>query len=110
MAILEERGLFWWADEAVPEKQFAPDSCVTGLLIIGDDGQTRLELDGYFPSKHGPMTPMIRRGQLIDKDIQGRKVRWATSYSRIRSNGIGTKPFMAAADGARPIHSARIPL
>jgi hypothetical protein len=71
MAILEERGLFWWADEAVPEKQFAPDSCIAGLLIIGDDGQTRLELDGYFPSQHGPMTPMVRRGQLIGKDIQG---------------------------------------
>lgn len=71
MAILEERGLFWWADEAVPERQFAPDSCVAGLLVIGDDGQTRLELDGYFPSKHGPMTAMIRNGQLIDKDILG---------------------------------------
>jgi hypothetical protein len=71
MAILEERGLFWWAEEAVPEKQFAPDSCVAGLLVINDDGQTQLELDGYFPSKHGPMTPMVRNGQPIDKEIQG---------------------------------------
>ena len=62
MAILEERGLFWWADEPVPEKQFAPDSCLAGLLTISDDGQTRLELDGYFPSKHGPMTPIARSG------------------------------------------------
>jgi ApeA N-terminal domain 1 len=85
MAIFEERGLFWWADEAVPEKQFAPDSCVAGLLIIGDDGQTRLELDGYFPSKHGPMTPMMRRGQLIDKDIQGLL---KTSNKRVLLNGL----------------------
>jgi ApeA N-terminal domain 1 len=85
MAIFEERGLFWWADEAVPEKQFAPDSCVAGLLIIGDDGQTRLELDGYFPSKHGPMTPMMRHGQLIDKDIQGLL---KTSNKRVLLNGL----------------------
>ena len=85
MAIFEERGLFWWADEAVPEKQFAPDSCVAGLLIIGDDGRTRLELDGYFPSKHGPMTPMMRRGQLIDKDIQGLL---KTSNKRVLLSGL----------------------
>ena len=71
MAILEERGLFWWADEPVPETQFAPDSCLAGLLTISDDGQTRLELDGYFPSKHGPMTPMARSGQAVEKNIQG---------------------------------------
>lgn len=71
MAILEERGLFWWADEPVPEKQFAPDSSLMGLLVIGDNGRTRLELDGYFPSKHGPMTPMVRHGQPIAKNIQG---------------------------------------
>jgi hypothetical protein len=71
MAILGERGLFWWADEPVPEHQFAPDSCIAGLLTIDDDGHTRLELDSYFPSKHGPMTPMMRSGRPIEKDIQG---------------------------------------
>src|SRR5580704_13890532 len=71
MAVLEERGLFWWADEPIPEKQFAPDSSIGGLLTIGDDGRARLELDGYFPSDHGPMTPMIRNAQAIDKDIRG---------------------------------------
>jgi len=85
MAILEERGLFWWADEAVPEKQFAPDSCIAGLLIIGDDGQTRLDLDGYFPGRDGPMTPMIRRGQLINKDIQGLL---KTSNKRVLLTGL----------------------
>jgi len=60
MAIFEERGLFWWADEAVPEKQFAPDSCVAGLLIISDD-------------------------QLIDKDIQGLL---KTSNKRVLLNGL----------------------
>jgi hypothetical protein len=85
MAILEERGLFWWADEAIPEKQFAPDSCIPGLLVIGDDGQTRLELDGYFPSEHGPMTPMMRGGRLIDKHIQGLL---KTSKKRVLLTGL----------------------
>jgi len=85
MAILEERGLFWWADETVSETQFPPESSIPGLLIIGDDGQTRLELDGYFPSKHGPMAPMVRRGQLIHKDIQGLL---RTSNKRILLTGL----------------------
>jgi ApeA N-terminal domain 1/Apea-like HEPN len=85
MAILEERGLFWWADAPVPEKQFAPDSCLAGLLTIDDDGQTRLELDGYFPSKHGPMTPMMRYGQAIAKDIQGLL---KTSSKRVLLTGL----------------------
>jgi ApeA-like protein len=85
MAILEERGLFWWADEAIPEKQFAPESCIPGLLIISDDGQTRLELDGYFPSEHGPMTPMMRHGRLIDKHIQGLL---KTSTKRVLLTGL----------------------
>ena len=85
MSCPQERGLFWWADEAIPEKQFAPDSSIAGLLTIGDDGQTRLELDSYFPSKHGPMAPMVRRGQLIDKDIQGLL---KTSNKRILLTGL----------------------
>jgi hypothetical protein len=105
MAILEERGLFWWADEAVPENQFAPDSCVAGLLIIGDDGRTRLELDGYFPSEYGPMTPMVRQGQLIDKDIRGllktsnKRILLtglARSGGRFSTNGMSYELYMAA--------------
>jgi hypothetical protein len=53
MGILEERGLFWWADDPIPERQFAPDSCVSGLLRIDDSGSSFLELDGYLPNKHG---------------------------------------------------------
>lgn len=71
MTILEERGLFWWADEVVPEAQFAPDSSVLGLLKIGDDGQVRLELDGCFPNKDGPWAAMTRSGQPVGKGIQG---------------------------------------
>jgi hypothetical protein len=113
MTILEERGLFWWADEIVPETQFAPDSCIPGFVIIGDDGQSRLELDGYFPSPHGPMTPMVRQGQLIGKDIQGLL---KTSNKRVilsgltgnggqfKSNGVSYERYIAkqclVADGS----------
>jgi hypothetical protein len=46
MAILEGRGLFWWADDPIPANQFAPNSCVSGLLKIDNDGSSSLELDG----------------------------------------------------------------
>ncbi len=85
MAILEERGLFWWADEPVPEHQFAPVSCLAGLLIVGDDGQARLELDSYFPGKHGPMSSMLRRGRPMDRDIQGLL---KTSNKRVLLTGV----------------------
>ena len=39
MAILEERGLFWWADEPVPEKQFAPDSALPGFSPSATTGR-----------------------------------------------------------------------
>jgi len=85
MTILEERGLFWWADEVVPETQFAPDSSVLGLLKIGDDGQARLELDGCFASKDGPWAAMTRSGQPVGKGIQGLL---KTSKKRVFLTGV----------------------
>lgn len=49
-SVLEQRGHFWWRDEAIPEGHFAPSNFVTGTLRIGSDGCTRLELDGELPS------------------------------------------------------------
>lgn len=71
MAILEARGLFWWADEAIPERQFAPNSCVSGVLKIEDDGSTFLELDGYLPSEHGPVAALVQREIPADTCIRG---------------------------------------
>ncbi len=71
MAILEERGLFWWADDPIPEHQFAPNSCVSGLLRIDDDGSSSLELDSYLPSKHGPMAAMAERELPPETCIRG---------------------------------------
>lgn len=69
MTILEQRGLFWWHDEPVPDRQFVPNSCVGGLCKIEDDGRAVLELDGYLPNPHGPMASMS--GEPVTKCIQG---------------------------------------
>ncbi len=71
MAILEGRGLFWWGDEPIPAQQFAPNSSVTGLLTIDNDGSSSLELDGYLPSKHGPMAAMVQQELPAEKCIRG---------------------------------------
>jgi hypothetical protein len=120
MAILEERGLFWWADKPVPEHQFAPESCIGGLLTIEDDGRTSLELDSYFPSEHGAMTPMMRSGRPIEKDIQGLL---KTSNKRVlligltgnggqtKTNGMSYECYIADVKaGARTFREIDVPL
>jgi hypothetical protein len=74
VTILDERGLFWWHHEPIPERQFAPDSYVPGLLRIDDDGRITLELDGRLPSDKGLMSvlPSFQdAAELNDKLIQG---------------------------------------
>lgn len=115
MAILEERGLFWWGDEAVPARQFAPDSSVPGLLKIDDDGRTSLELDGFLPNKHGPMAAMVRADISESKTIHGILkgsgkrvflIGLITSGGRFTSNGISYERYSAmnclVADGPFP--------
>ena len=43
--ILQERGLFWWADHPVPSTQFAPDTSVFGELKINREGRVTLDLE-----------------------------------------------------------------
>jgi hypothetical protein len=71
VTILEERGLFWWHGEPVPDTQFAPDASVLGLLKTDDEGLTMLVLDGYLASDHGPMGVLSRdprelKGKIIE--------------------------------------------
>jgi hypothetical protein len=104
MAILDERGLFWWHDELIPDRQFAPDSSIGGLLKIGKHGQITLELDLYFPSEHGPMSGIVNRGKPIERCIQGilkvtgKRVLLSdvsSNGSRFSSNGISYESYRA---------------
>ena len=72
MTALEERGLFWWHHEPIPDRHFAPDTSVPGLLKIDDDGRIALELDGRLFSDKGPMSVMDRDDpELPAKRIEG---------------------------------------
>ena len=70
MAILEDRGLFWWNDQKVPKEQFAPNSCVHGKLTISDDGQVRLDLDTVMPGHH-PWENLANQNRPAAHNIQG---------------------------------------
>ena len=70
MAILEDRGLFWWNDQAIPRKQFAPDSAVGGKLTIGDNGEARLEMDTMMPGDKHPFEVLAGSGQPVARTIQ----------------------------------------
>jgi hypothetical protein len=116
VAILEERGLFWWHGEPVPDTHFAPDASVPGLLTINDDGLATLVLDGCLPSDKGRWVVLsIDPGELKGKHIEGnlstsgKHVLMADLVrhgGRFRSNNLSQ-------DGYRAIHclvgSSRFP-
>jgi hypothetical protein len=49
--IIEERGFFWWSDEPVPGRCYAPDAHVVGVLTIDGSGGISLKLDGLMPGR-----------------------------------------------------------
>jgi hypothetical protein len=49
--ILQERGLFWWADQPLPSTQFAPDTSAVGVLKIEAEGRIMLDLDGVISDR-----------------------------------------------------------
>jgi ApeA N-terminal domain 1 len=71
VTVLEERGVFWWHHEPIPENCFAPQSSVPGLLKISDDGAITLDLDGYFPSDKGAWSVLPDMGECKGKIIEG---------------------------------------
>jgi hypothetical protein len=71
MPFLQERGLFWWSDEVVPDNHFAPDASVAGLLTIDNDGRITLDLDGFLPSEHGPFAALTDVGVTLSRNIRG---------------------------------------
>lgn len=71
MAILEDRGIFWWNDELVPQKQFAPNTAIGGKLIIEESGAIRLELDSVLPRATRRASIPDEFGQSVSQNIQG---------------------------------------
>jgi hypothetical protein len=69
MSVLEQRGVFWWHDEAIPNGLLAPDSYIAGLLRVDESGRPVLELDGYLSNPDGPMAAMNRKP--VGRNIQG---------------------------------------
>jgi hypothetical protein len=53
VTIIEERGIFWWHNDPIPENCIAPESSVPGVLRISKNGDVSLELDGHLPSDTG---------------------------------------------------------
>jgi hypothetical protein len=69
--ILQEHGLFWWNEEPLPDRHFAPPSAVGGLLTIEAE-HISLKLDGLLPNQENIIdTILTRQGERIDKAIQG---------------------------------------
>ncbi|WP_416047947.1 HEPN domain-containing protein [Cupriavidus basilensis] len=104
--ILDERGYFWWRDEAVPKGHFAPDGAVTGVLSIDSDGTIRLELDGSLASEHDPWASIFDRGRDLspEKAIQGKLkdsnrnvllLGLRKNGGQVSSNGISYERFLA---------------
>jgi hypothetical protein len=105
MPVLEERGLFWLSDEPVPDGQFAPNTSITGLLTVDDNGFISLELDSCFPDKHGPFGVLSQQGQPLGKQIYGllrttnsRVILTGVVFSggRAHTNGISYQGFVAS--------------
>lgn len=103
MSIIDERGLFWWNSEAIPDTHFAPDNSVSGLLKVDDDGRIRLDLDGSMPTGHGRFGILFRQ-QESERDIPG-LLRDSNEYvlllgaiqngGTMRTNGISFEQYFA---------------
>jgi hypothetical protein len=71
--LLEERGLFWWADETMSPNQFAPDSSIGGELRITAEGRITLDLDGFLTTGSSPFSALDKSDDplLRTRKIQG---------------------------------------
>ena len=71
----EQRGLFWWHGEPIPDRLFAPEDAVLGLLSIDENGIATLILDGYMPNDNGAWALLSQEpDELKGKTIEGKLV------------------------------------
>ncbi len=102
--ILQERGLFWWNEDPIPDGYFAPQSAIGGVLTIEAENIS-LELDGLLPHQGNIFDAIItHQGEKVDKPIQGvlsasGKRVLLTELIRhggqFRTNALSTQGFLA---------------
>ena len=89
--ILDETGYFWWSVVPVAQNELAPEVAVAGRLIIHEDGQSSLELEGVLPNSHGPLAAIVSNGSQLpaDKRIHGilKTSNKTVRLSQLRRNG-----------------------
>lgn len=103
--LVEETGYFWRGDVPVPSGQFAPETAVVGKLSIDEDGYSRLELEGVFPSELGPLAAFgggapLPEGERIHGILKGsnKTVRLSglnRAGGHFKSNGISFERYSA---------------
>jgi hypothetical protein len=71
--LLQERGLFWWADHPVPSTQFASDTSVFGELKIDREGRVTLDLERVMTEGASAMAALetSNDAQLKTRQIRG---------------------------------------
>lgn len=103
MTALEERGHFWWDDEAVSQAE-DPTTTITGLLRISDEGVIDLELDATLPSGQHPFAAFVGRkpaGKFIRGILKGSSTYVLLSDlqkngGEVRSHGVSYENYRAA--------------
>ena len=105
--ILQERGLFWWADDPVPATQFAPDTSAPGELRIETEGRVTLDLDGIISDRTRSFPALV--SSTDEPELNTRRIRGLLANSnqrvllcdlsrrggRFASSNISTEGFLA---------------
>ena len=103
MSVLEDRGYFWWSEEAAQPGRFAPDTAVSGTLKIRDDGTSHLELDGFLGSLTEGVTGLLDYGAnvgdisgfLKNRNCQVLLCGVSTAGGRFSSRGVSYPSYLA---------------
>lgn len=92
--VLEEHGYFWWHDEPIPDGHFAPESSITGVLKIDEEGQIELELHGVLPNQESASSKFIQ-GILKGTDKHTLLMELSPHERQFSTNGISYEGFSA---------------
>ena len=79
--LLQERGIFWWADGKLPPTKFAPASAIGGELRITIEGRITVDLDGFLTPGSRPSSAL---GTSDDPLLRIRKIQGLLRQSNKR--------------------------